>query len=61
MTAIGYIACLAGAWKKRAQERMGRKTDTRGKRQRLPQRPMKIVSRPLSDYLAAACVICQTF
>ena len=29
---------------------------------RLPERPMKIVSRPLSkNYLAAACVICQKF
>ena len=28
--------------------------DMRGEREHLPERPMKIVSRPLSNYLAAA-------
>ena len=30
-----------------------REGDTRGERERLPKKPTKIVSRPLSNYLAA--------
>ena len=38
-----------------AQERTGRARETReGRGRRLPERPMKIVSRPQSNYLAAA-------
>ena len=37
------------------KERTGaREGDTQGERERLPERPMKIVSRPLSNYLKAA-------
>ena len=59
------VACVAGAWKWWAQEKTGawkwwaqekmgaREEDTRGERERLHGRPPKIVSRPLSNYLAA--------
>ena len=39
---------VVGTRKNGARER-----DTRGKRERLQRRPPKIVSRPLSNYLAA--------
>ena len=53
-SSICNLACVAGAWKSWAQEKTGaREGDTRGERERLPGRPPKIVSRPLSNYLAA--------
>ena len=40
-----FMACVAGAWKKWAKERMGaRKGDTQGVRERMHGRPPKIVS-----------------
>ena len=52
---INTLACVAGAGSIWAQVRTGaRERDTRGKRERLPERPEKIVSRPLPNYLAAA-------
>lgn len=52
---INTLACVAGAGSIWAQVRTGaREGDTRGKRERLPERPEKIVSRPLPNYLAAA-------
>ena len=51
---IRSLACVAGACKEWAQEKTGaREGDTRGERKRLHGRPPKIVSRPLSNYLAA--------
>ena len=51
------LACVAGAlgaWKWWAQEKTGaREGDTRGERERVHGRPPKIVSHPLSNYLAA--------
>ena len=48
------VAFVAGAWKTWAPEKTGaREGDTRGERERLHGRPPKIVSRPLSNYLAA--------
>ena len=46
---VGWeLACEAGAWRLWAQERTGaREGDTRGERERLPERSMKIVSSPL--------------
>ena len=45
---VGWeLACKAGAWRLWAQERTGaREGDTRGERERLPERSMKIVSSP---------------
>ena len=42
MIAVMTIACVAEAWKgaRKNWERLG---DTRGERERLPERPMKIV------------------
>ena len=53
--AQGSLACVAGARNKWAQERTGsREGNTRGERERLPERPTKIFFfRPLSNYLAA--------
>ena len=49
-----FLACVAGSWKWWAQEKTSaREGDTRGERERLHGRPPKIVSRPLSNYLAA--------
>ena len=35
--------------------------DMRGERERLPERPMKIVSRPPVQLSSSRCVICQKF
>ena len=56
------LACVAGAWKWWEQEKTGvREGDTRGERKRLHGRPPKIVSRPLSNYLAAVAWSVKSF
>ena len=49
------VFCSLALGSIRVKERTGaREGDTQGERERLPERPMKIVSRPLSNYPKAA-------
>ena len=56
-----FLAC-SGRLKVMGERKNGtREGDTRGERERLPGRTMKIVSRPLSNYLAAAAWSVKNF